>query len=390
MPWLFLALSFLMDLVTSLVAGALPWVALRADLGPTELGVVAGSRMFAYFLVAPWSGRLSDRYDARWLAALGALLAAAGAFAVPEARGLVPLLLASVVAGAGAALFWPPLLGWLPGQAGKDLPRALAAFNVAWSLGAMLGAAGYGRLLEWSTVLLYRGAAVAFLIVAVGVLLLAPPRRKPSAPASAGETSHMAGPTSAALPLPLYWTANAVAWLGFGVLADLYPTLARAHGFGPSVTSALLGLAVAGRVAAFVVAPRITLAAPVTLMIVLAALAGAILLPVSAAIAVVAAGFFGVGLCTGAAYSISMAASMGTPTPGRSTGWHETLQGAGRFAGPTAGGALIDATAALGSAALRMPYAAVAALALGLLVVAALGQRRSCRSGTLGPFEQPG
>src|SRR5439155_1193817 len=174
-------------------------------------------RMLAYFLTAPWSGHLSDRRDRRLAPFVGCLFMAVSAALALRAHGLASLLVVVVVSGVGSALFWPPLMGWLPEQAGAQLPRALAA--------------------------------------------------------------------------------------------DLFPTLAKATGHGPTFTSALLSVAIAGRVAVFLalfrparLGPRLAFAALVLVA------AGLTALGFARQPLLIGAGFLIVGAMTGLGYYMSVAA----------------------------------------------------------------------------------
>lgn len=137
------------------------------ELPPTIIGFV-----FVAYLAGTWSSALSGRLVPRWgrrvVAGLGAVVMAAGVFAMFAAP--LPVVIAGVaVATAGFFAIHAVASGWAPASASSGKNQAGALYNLAYYAGS--------SVLGWATGFAYGtwgwpGVGVAVLLLTAGVLLL--------------------------------------------------------------------------------------------------------------------------------------------------------------------------------------------------------------------------
>jgi MFS family permease len=146
--------------------------------------------------------------------------------------------------GASQALFWPPVVGWLStGTEGPALGRAVARFNISWSIGAVASPWIGGSLSEiaGSVAMLTGGAAsavVAALLAAASRLI--PSIRDDRHTESRVEAVEGAEDRSTPVRFPA-WVGVAVAWLLMGVLFTAFPIYATEElGFTRTLVGTLL------------------------------------------------------------------------------------------------------------------------------------------------------
>jgi len=97
------------------------------------------------FALRPLTTRLLPRYSAILSSLISALLLTG----IVVASDLTVTVMMYGLFGFGAALFWPPVVGWLSaGSEGKELNRIISRFNIAWSFGSIIGPFAAGLLVE--------------------------------------------------------------------------------------------------------------------------------------------------------------------------------------------------------------------------------------------------
>lgn len=159
----------LIDFVLPLWAGA------ALGLSATEVGVLTAVEMAVSVLVRPVAGVLADRYERRYVAALGALLYAVSCAGYAVAGEVAMAYGAAAVGGAGGALLWVSVRAMVSERLDEDsgvFPRLLSAEEtgswVAFVAGlTLLGVIGFGGLF-W--------LCAAACLLAAGLLLAAPKR----------------------------------------------------------------------------------------------------------------------------------------------------------------------------------------------------------------------
>lgn len=230
----------------TVISVALPAIQRELGLSDTGLALVNNAYPVSFCGLLLFGGRLGDLLGRRSTFLLGTGVFAVGSGAAGLAPGLVPLLLARLGQGAGAALAAPAALALLgavypdPGRA----RRAVAVWGGLPVAGATAGLLLSGVVVEW---LSWRWAFAA--AIAIAVLALAP-RLVPQVPAGRRSRPDLAG---AAL------STAGMTTLCFGLVT------ASERGWGsPTVLGAVLGgafllvalVGVESRVRAPLVAPR--------------------------------------------------------------------------------------------------------------------------------------
>ena len=335
--------AFLTDLALYLIFAAIPFRALELGAGPLGLGSLPTLYAGSYMLMAALGGRLSDRFSRIGLARTGCCLFVAGAVGLASVRTLPLLYLVTPALGVALGLFWSPVQAALsdrftPGR----LPRAMAAFNMAWSLGKGLG------LVIGGTVVDLAAPRTVFLIAAAPVVVtaLVLPRR-----AAAGDG--VEGAHDATEPIPmrrvrLAWITNALAFGLVGTVNMHAPRFLLDLGGNASDFGLLLGLVFAVQTLTFAGLARHRpdrWAAPLALGCGLLAMLVFLTAPGPGWRLAAAIPF---GLATGIAYDASLHASLHRPSGrGRAAGLHEMVLGGGSSSLPLAAGLASRATGSL-------------------------------------------
>ncbi|MFQ6098471.1 MAG: MFS transporter, partial [Armatimonadota bacterium] len=337
------------------------------DLGASalKLGIV-GATAFAYSISCLFTGRLSDRWGRKRVAAVGALGYGAIFLGIAHVEAIPHLMLLAVLGSAAVGFFWPPVQAWLGEQRDRrSLSSSLGIFNVCWSIGLIAGPVAATWLRTWgATTPFYFASATAAVIVLLMLLV-----KRDGRAAEEVEPLPVA-PTAATTFLYLAWTATVATWFMGSSVKTLLPKLTRAHAV-PDTTLGWL-------IATIAIAQTLTFATvrlfdgwqyrltPIAALLGVGA-TGMVVLTLGDAPAVWAAGIAMTGVCAGMTYTSSLFYSLHGRSVGRGvrTGFHEAALGSGILLGPLLGGAAIDAT----GGNLYAPYVLAAAVA-GLCLIA--------------------
>ncbi|MFE2182945.1 MFS transporter [Streptomyces sp. NPDC059455] len=169
---------------TTILNIALPTMdaALHADIGEQQWIVDSYTVVFAAAMLP--AGLLGDRFGRRRMLITGLLIFLAGALIGALVSTPVPVIVARLVMGLGAALVMPLSMAVLPTFFGPgERSRAIAALSAAMGLGMPLGPLVGGWLLDhfwWGSIFLINLPLVAIAILAC--LFLLPETRDPAAP----------------------------------------------------------------------------------------------------------------------------------------------------------------------------------------------------------------
>jgi MFS family permease len=236
-PFLYL-LAFAMDACAGLVGLCVPLVAMGVGADYDDLGVIGASGSVAYTLGCLASGRLADRLGYRrlmTLASLGQVLIFCSYLAVDRVWHLFVI---AVVGGVTISGFWPSLQAWLgQGHDRRGLLLAVGRFNVAWSLGFLVGPALGGYLYAANPAYVFSAAAVSVLLVLVCLLAMPVRTREPEARPEEG-----ASLAAARRFLPAAWVANFATFFASGTVRSLFPKYAADLGVAPEPLGWLVSL----------------------------------------------------------------------------------------------------------------------------------------------------
>ena len=187
-----------------ILAGLFPWLKSAFVLSYAELGLL----MTVFFVVSgigqALSGFVVDRVGARRVLFTGHALLAAAALLLASAPNYTVLLLGSLVAGCGNAVFHPAGYTLLNQNVSKDrLPHAFSVHGISGNIGwaaAPLFLAGVATLSSWRVALLSASVIPALMLLTLFLNRKVLATKTP-APTSAGT----AGGSFGFLRLPAVW-----------------------------------------------------------------------------------------------------------------------------------------------------------------------------------------
>jgi len=366
-PFLY-AISFLVDGSFAVVGLCVPLLAMGVGATYDDLGGIRATQSIAYslgcFLLARWSDRIGYRRLMTFSTGAMALLFL-GFLAVDRVWHL--FLLACLI-GPMLAAFWPCLQAWLgQGKARRQLLSALGGFNVAWSLGFVVGPTLGGTLYAMDPHHVFVLASAVIAVVFAG-LLLGRFADGDAAPPDAPEHETLA---AARRFLPVAWVANFATFYAVGTVRSLFPKLATDLGIAPDMLGYLMSLIGLGQLCTFVVLAHTDRwqfrLAPLAAIQAAAAVALA-LFAATGALALFALGMLACGLLIGTTFTSSVFYSLHAHAAGgQRAGIHEGIVGTGVFLGPLVGGFIAEHVGA------RAPYhVAILILICAFLVEAGL------------------
>jgi len=373
-PFLY-AGAFLMDGCFAVVGLCIPLVALQLGATYDDLGLISATGALVYAMTCLLSGRLADRFGYRRSMTMACLMMMAVFLVYLFVDRVWHLVVLGALTGLAIANFWPPLQAWL-GQ-GKDrqsLLRALGGFNVAWSLGFLVGPALGGAMFEAQPQSVFvLGAVLACLLsIALRFVHIEDPVAV-SHPNVAMDASRDSGSF-----LAMAWLANFSTFFVVGTVRALFPKLATDLGIAPGFLGRLMALIALAQLTAFYCMARTDRwqfrLGPIVVIQGLAVL-GLMALAFGTTAAVFAVGLLMVGGLAGVTFTASIFYSLHTAGPGgRRTGFHEAIVGSGFLFGPLAGGTVAEYLGA------RAPYWLAAGVILSVMVGQVLmRQARSVR-----------
>jgi len=223
-----------------------PWLMADFGLNFTRAGSIAAAFFIVSGIGQALAGFVVDRYGAQTTLFVGLALLALSGVVLASAHGYPGLVLASVIAGAGNAVFHPADFTVLnhsvsPGRLGHAFSAHGVAGNIGWAV-APLFMAGVASAAGWRAAAL-GAAAVAALALASAVLF----RKNFSGPAlSRSEALDAANSPLAFLRVSAIWMCFLfflASMLGFGALQNFAPSVLK-EVYGLPLTAAASALSV--------------------------------------------------------------------------------------------------------------------------------------------------
>lgn len=337
--------AFANDLSVACVALAIQWHAIRLHAVPLELGLLGTFGAAAYTLGCIFTGSVSDVWGRRKPMLLACLVCPTVWLLMTQTAKPYQLLLLGPWASFSLALFWPPLQAWLAEFAAgsrQRLNRIMAIFNIAWSMGIMLGPLLAGFLWQWRW-------PSAFVLPALFTAALVPVLMRTPLPqhvsALEPEETHTISPQRAQLYLYLAWIGNFASWFARGTVNTMFPKLADTLNFPHPLVGTLIFLLSLAQTIAFLAA-RSSARWQYRLLPLWAAellgLSGMALAAMTERAVLFAVGFILCGICSGMTYVSSLIYALAgvRENRGRRSAWHEAVLGLGIVVGPLVGGTL--------------------------------------------------
>ncbi len=342
-----LGAAFFVELAVGMGRLAVQFLGIKLHASPMMLGVYGTVMAGAYGLLAPVSGRVSDRFGRKISILFISIVALSGLFIATQKTALGVLAVIPLFAGA-LGFFWPPVQAWigdLVSGTGK-LHRVLGNFNLLWTSALMLGPPLCGYLWQKGTLAPFLVASLIIWASAAVMLFFVPVRQR-----GAGVATEAHAPADAddrADPradkyLRLAWAANFIGYSVVGIVRSLFPKLAVEMGFSPVMTGWVTGAFCGGQLLAFGIVRQTTRwqyrRAPMIIGMAGGALgmAGAYF---GRSPAIFVMSFVIAGMGVGFAYVGSLFYSLCAPQHrrGRRCGVHEMMVGAGGGLGPLLAG----------------------------------------------------
>ncbi len=250
-----------MDACMGAVFLSVPLLALQLGATVVQLGYLGSVGGICYAITCPFAGRLSDRYGRKRVVLFSSFLCAGNYLWMSQVHHLTIMFVVVPLGLASAALFWPSIQAWI--AEGKDRPtliRTIGNFNVAWSLGLLIGPSVGGRLYTWNArlpfyfaVLGILGLGVMTLLAAPADAVTAPPRRL--RPSDDQEATSEEARTHLRF-LYIAWIANFSAWFILGILRNIFPKLALHLHLSSTVLGVLLSLLACFQIVGFLIIRR--------------------------------------------------------------------------------------------------------------------------------------
>lgn len=358
----FYAAALLMDTCAGIVLLGIPLLAHRLGASVVQLGYIGTLGGAFYSAVCPLAGRLGDHLGRKHTILIGNALFGATYLIMTQVHHLRFVFVLVPFGWAGAALFWPSVQAWV--SEGKDretLMRSLRGFNVAWSMGLIVGPVIGGWLYEMDPYRPFYVGVGLISILALWTLLVSPregQRPDPRAVIEIRPEQISRGQTF----LRMAWVANFVAWFIASIVRNIFPKLAVALNIPPGVLGRLIGLLAMAQMVGFLWIHRSDRwpyrIAPLVAFQSLAAI-GSIIVYLSSSIYLFGIAFALFGLSMAMTYSSSLFYSVyAEQRKGTKTGLHEGILGSGGVFGALLGGLVA------GVFGLKAPYALCLLMAL--------------------------
>lgn len=342
------------------------------DLGATELqlGLLGTSWALPYAIACLFTGRAADRLNRTVLLAAGLVLTGTSHWLYSISTTPAQLILSAPLAGLGCAFFWPAFETLLHHPTSKETHARMAAFNVGWTLGIMIGsgAAGYYYHLvgaKW----VFRTLTIA-LYTQAAYLLLRGAEDSTAYHALSEPGPHTERRASARVRAAfrlVAWTANFTMWFVSSGTATVFPKLARSLHISDGRIGLLSALIMVAQVICFAALSRTSAWHYRLTPLVLAqtaSIAGVVTIASSATSAAFAGAMVLIGLGRGVSYSASLYYGLDEESGrGGNAGIHEAVVGTAYIVGPLASGGTAQALS------LRAPFWVMAGLTAVAVVV---------------------
>jgi MFS family permease len=336
-----------MHIAMGCVGIGVPLFAIALGADSFDLGVIGAVGTAVYTALAILFGRLSDRVGRRLLILTAPFLYSAAVLIAAFSHSWQSLVPVTVVTAAAMAMLWPAYMALVAETAPVGgLVRQIAAYNLAWCGGIVLGNSAGGALAGRLVVLpLFVGAAAA---ASVGLALAVFARRLPPAHGTGSDAppdgEMPLSATRARALLGACWCAMFASVFGIAAIRMLFPELALNLRLTPAAIGLLIAVVTVGQAVMFIVLGwggwwRYRLAPLWAAQI--SSVAAYVAVAVGRSWLVFVVAFAVIGAANALAYTSGYYYGVNRALRrGAFAGMHEAILGAGSALGPLAGGFL--------------------------------------------------
>ncbi|MGI5816721.1 MAG: MFS transporter [Armatimonadota bacterium] len=251
--------ALVIDLAVAVIGLGVQLLGNHLGASPSMLGWLGTVGALAYTIGCVFTGTLSDRFGRRLLTSASCVMCGLAWLAMTQAASPLQLLAILPFSGAAISMFWPPVQAWLSEitVGGRErLNRNIGGFNIAWTIGLMVGPVVAGVAWEYGQPVF--GPTLPFLIAAgcaasMLILLQAIPRSVPGGGEAAPEDADAVKPHAkvATRFLHLAWIANFASWFGRGLNIVVFTELGTRTGFSASTIGTTISMFLAGQLLMF-------------------------------------------------------------------------------------------------------------------------------------------
>lgn len=340
--------ALLMDMSTNGAILGMTFYASKLGASPLIIGITASTSTLLYVIFSRIFGKLSDRVGRKRVPQIASLCFSILYFLMPNIKTLPFLVIFFPLTGFFLSAFWSPYEAWMGEISdGRPLEKRVRMFNLAWTIGVMIGNAISGYAYEWDHRIPFYFASCGSFIAMTIVSLHSKPivNNVPIDKAENNKDDDNNIPSYMRMKfLYMSWIAIFFAWITLGVLRYIFPKLISDLGILPRYYGILMLIWSGTQVFMFYIlgaTKKWHYRIEFSIICQILGCIGFFIIyitnyPIIWGIALM---FFGIQ--TGMVYFSSLYYSLcGHADTGNKSGWHESILSSGAFIGPFIAGAM--------------------------------------------------
>ncbi len=332
--------ALFMDMCLGVVTLAVPLLALSFGASVVQLGFLGMLSSICYAVTCAFTGRLVDRFGPKLLAVSSCFVLSIIYIAVTRIDQLYHMYIFFAMSGITFAFFWPPMENWVAeGKNYEEILKSIGIYNMAWSIGLLLGPLTGGFLFEKGVMApFYFAAAIAG---GLGIFLAFVSRSStPEAEMKTLNGSYLLREDNRYLMAG--WMSNFISWFILGNIRNIFPKLAISTGISAGTLGMLISTVGLAQIFSFYFIRRWEgwhyRIFPLLIFQGMAAV-GMLFIYFGRSPIVLAFGMAAIGVSNGMTYYSSIFYSLHRDSKrGLASGLHETILGTGGVLGPLLGG----------------------------------------------------
>jgi len=216
----------------------------------TEIGLVGASWSLTFMLLAAASGRISDRFGRRPLLLASGILSAAAALFYLISGSVLQVVVVRIFEGAAWAFFWPTVEAYVtevvePARTGRAMGMVSSSYGVAFATASLAGGAIAGGFGYWQTFATYLTLSSLSIVFAVILLPRNQRGKRLQARESKGKLDYASVKSKATV---LAYFLGGSYTFGLGAVLTLFSVFAKSLGVAIVQIGVLFGFFWMGRI----------------------------------------------------------------------------------------------------------------------------------------------